>query len=531
MTYNFSATQNNGRIVSSADAVTGENVGYTYDALNRLIAAATSGTTGAQWGDSYSYDGFGNLTGKTVTKGSAPPLSPLVDSSTNRVRMSSSDNGYDANGNWLGSSGTQYNTWNVENQLVGNGELDYYGFAFTYTYDPWGKRVLQFAVDGGTLWFYGITGQRLASYRTSTYVTSSNPPTPQQTMMYFGGRMLAPMDRLGSVRNNAGTPIAYYPWGEERTATADGTDKFATYFRDTSVPAVGQDYAGARYYNNNLGRFWSPDPAGVKAVRPKNPTSWNRYAYANDDPVNRNDPSGRDPFDEGLPSGGCAYNTILGEEGFASWGMSDGGEDMCPDPSSGPPCNNPTNSSFMSTGDGDASCGGDGDWGDNTPGCSLQVAYSGSPYNQTFAGIADAPPNGQLGGYEVSSGWYNAVQLQGVIWGDTDPSHWAASQIGTETGTLWIQTWKGVIQRQVNVTNPPDFPDRVSISQGQFGTNFDWLDTPGQGRKTKWGTVVGASVTFSFTSDLKNTITGADCPISWSFNFSLSNPGDKWKMW
>jgi len=40
---------------------------YTYDSLNRLIAVATSGTSGVQWGDSYSYDGFGNLTSKVVT--------------------------------------------------------------------------------------------------------------------------------------------------------------------------------------------------------------------------------------------------------------------------------------------------------------------------------------------------------------------------------------------------------------------------------------------------------------------------------
>ena len=49
MTYNFSATQNNGRIVSSADGVTGENVSYTYDSLNRLIAAATTNPTGPIW--------------------------------------------------------------------------------------------------------------------------------------------------------------------------------------------------------------------------------------------------------------------------------------------------------------------------------------------------------------------------------------------------------------------------------------------------------------------------------------------------
>jgi len=106
MTYNYSATQNNGRIVSSADAVTGENVSYTYDSLNRLIAAATTNSTGPIWGDSYSYDGFGNLTGKTVTQGTAPSASPQVNSATNQARMIG-DNGFDANGNWLGASANQ----------------------------------------------------------------------------------------------------------------------------------------------------------------------------------------------------------------------------------------------------------------------------------------------------------------------------------------------------------------------------------------------------------------------------------------
>jgi len=43
MTYNHASTKNNVRIVLSSDAVTGENVSYTYDSLNRLIAAASTG--------------------------------------------------------------------------------------------------------------------------------------------------------------------------------------------------------------------------------------------------------------------------------------------------------------------------------------------------------------------------------------------------------------------------------------------------------------------------------------------------------
>ncbi|MGA2273939.1 MAG: RHS repeat-associated core domain-containing protein [Bryobacteraceae bacterium] len=305
--------------MSSVDAVTGENVSYTYDSLNRLIAAATSGKTGVQWGDSYSYDGFGNLTSKVETNGTAPSVYPQVNSNTNQARMLN-DYGFDANGNWLGSGawgGSQVNTWNVENQLISDGSVDYGGNLLTYTYDPWGKRVLQYSVGGafgptGTLYFYSITGQRLATY-TLDYLTG----TQTAVSMYFGGRLLAAVDRLGSVRDTQnGSTMAYYPWGEERTSTPDGNDKFATYFRDlvTQPAGFGEDYASARYYNNNFGRFWSPDPSG--RADPGNPQSWNQYAYAGNDPVNFNDPTGLISYngDNGIPTDPCGpYGYWMGE--------------------------------------------------------------------------------------------------------------------------------------------------------------------------------------------------------------------------
>jgi RHS repeat-associated protein len=109
--------------------------------------------------------------------------------------------------------------------------------------------------------------------------------------------------------------ISYYPWGEEKTSppTQDGQVKFATYFRD--MP--GQDYADQRYYNQNAGRFYTPDPKGMNAMNLKNPTSWNMYAYAVDDPVNHFDPSGLDYCD---PNFGCFYDPLGFDESAASTG-------------------------------------------------------------------------------------------------------------------------------------------------------------------------------------------------------------------
>jgi RHS repeat-associated protein len=244
-------------------------------------------------------------------------------------------------GFWLGVPGPLQNivnTWNVENQLISNGTVDYGGNPITYTYDPWGKRVLQYSVGGatgptGTIYFYSITGQRLATY-TGPY---PNSLTQASVNMYFGSRLLAPVDRLGSVRQNGSGPIAYFPWGEERTLTPNGTDKFATYFRDSVINGVGQDYASARYYNYNFGRFWTPDSndASNAMVLPGN---WNKYAYVGDDPVNKNDPTGfcstdddppcipgDPPFSQPRPTPLCPAFAIMHPRAGACGGMGAGG--------------------------------------------------------------------------------------------------------------------------------------------------------------------------------------------------------------
>ena len=92
---------------------------------------------------------------------------------------------------------------------------------------------------------------------------------------------------------------SFYPYGEDR-GTVEPNDelKFATYTRDA---ATGLDYADQRYYASNWGRFMSPDPYKA-SVGPKDPGSWNRYAYTRGDPVNKFDVTGLD--DSGFD---CTY--------------------------------------------------------------------------------------------------------------------------------------------------------------------------------------------------------------------------------
>ena len=54
---------------------------------------------------------------------------------------------------------------------------------------------------------------------------------------------------------------------------------------------TGLDYFGARYMSSPQGRFTSPDPL-LNSGRLDDPQSWNRYAYAGNNPLRYIDPTG-----------------------------------------------------------------------------------------------------------------------------------------------------------------------------------------------------------------------------------------------
>ena len=109
------------------------------------------------------------------------------------------------------------------------------------------------------------------------------------------------VDHLGSTRVVVGADgrlvrrMDYRPFGAElsgvdsswRTAglgfVVDGRvrGKFTGKERDAET---GLDYFGARYMSAAQGRFTSGDPF-LGSGRPEDPQSWNRYAYARNNPL------------------------------------------------------------------------------------------------------------------------------------------------------------------------------------------------------------------------------------------------------
>ena len=127
MQYDYGAGSNTGRVMSATDNISGETVQYVYDQLQRLVAAQTT-SSAIPWGETYSYDGFGNLTGKTKDP-SKPGGVPNVVFSINPATNQPVNGNYDANGN------APVGTWDAENHLVQQ-VLD--GATLSWVYDPSG---------------------------------------------------------------------------------------------------------------------------------------------------------------------------------------------------------------------------------------------------------------------------------------------------------------------------------------------------------------------------------------------------------
>ena len=82
----------------------------------------------------------------------------------------------------------------------------------------------------------------------------------------------------------------YRPYGERLNNQASGTAAQTGFTGKPFDAATGLSYMGARYYNPMLGRFMGVDPVGFKE---ENIHSFNRYAYANNNPYKFVDPDGK----------------------------------------------------------------------------------------------------------------------------------------------------------------------------------------------------------------------------------------------
>jgi RHS repeat-associated protein len=256
------------------------------------------------WGNSYTYDAWGNLLGKTVTKCGAENLSVTADAH-NWLHISPNDYQYDAAGNMTydATSALNYN-FDLENRITG-------AAGYTYTYDGDGNRVRKsngnLAANGTLYWYMtpGVVAETdLAGTTKSEYIFFDGERVARRDGVNgAGGVFYYFSDHLKTasiITDSAGTIKAesdYYPWGGElQFVNNDSNDyKFTGKKRDVET---GLDYFGARYYSSGLGRWvsadWSATPVPVPYADLSDPQSLNQYGYVRNAPTVKVDADGHE---------------------------------------------------------------------------------------------------------------------------------------------------------------------------------------------------------------------------------------------
>jgi RHS repeat-associated protein len=311
--YSYDADGNITKIIDNSTSSAAGTFAYTYDPLNRLTSASSTGVvSGSNYSQNFSYDALGNIlsgpSGSYYYQGNQSSSYANPDAVTSLTLGTSTKTfTYDTDGNLL-SNGTATNTWNYKNQLL---QSAIGSASSSYAYDYLGQRVE--LRENATTTILPTTNYNVA-FGTSTSTASTTVKS-----VFANGVLVATVqgnsgatgtlyydlaDQLGGLNlveatSGAGQEtLSYYPFGQIRV-----DKKAGSFTSGQKIKYIGQQYdAGtqlsylnARYYNGAQGQFLSQDPMFLGNQGNQNiadPQSLNAYSYSEDNPITKSDPRG-----------------------------------------------------------------------------------------------------------------------------------------------------------------------------------------------------------------------------------------------
>jgi RHS repeat-associated protein len=285
-----------GNIISQTDA--SGTTTFIYDALYRLSNADYPGTTNDQ---SFTYDKVGNR--KTMTKAGTTLVYVLdVDNRLKEIHQGTATGPlqnsyiYDDDGNLTTKKdgvGTIlqslfFDAKGRPNNIQGN----------SYKYDPYDYRIYKFDSHGNQT--YLLEGEHLEGVMNgSTWLAKyfrgavideivngfQNNTSGVWTNYTFHHDALQSVLGLSGHEGSVLQTIQYGPFGDKTATTGSANNNYLHFTGREEDTDNGLYYFRARYYDPTIGRFITEDPKGFGA-------GVNFYAYAQNNPINANDPYG-----------------------------------------------------------------------------------------------------------------------------------------------------------------------------------------------------------------------------------------------
>ncbi|MGA5822743.1 RHS repeat-associated core domain-containing protein [Kitasatospora sp. NPDC094028] len=284
---------------------------YSYDATGNRTGLVQHDTTGNSLNDTTVTQTFGGAkttnsptTAPNTGGGTGGPHALLTSTTAGPTGTKAVSYQYDAKGNTTAitdTGGTTTLTWNGEDKLDTLTKTDQAG-ATRYLYDADGnqlirrnpgKTTLKLPTDELTLDTASGSMNNVRSLAAPGGLTYT-----RVTAAIGGGTVLIQAaDPHGTNGLQIGTDPAMTvtrratdPFGNPRGTQPVANQWAGTkgYVGGTRDDTTGLTNLGARQYDPIHGRFINPDPI----LDPADPQQWNGYAYSDNDPINRSDPSG-----------------------------------------------------------------------------------------------------------------------------------------------------------------------------------------------------------------------------------------------
>ena len=280
----------NGRIVSIADSGNTSSVRatYGYDQQGQLTSATVGGTS-----YTYTYDTAGNIQSKKV---GSTTTNYTYGNSAWRDLLTAYNGGSIT---YSGGNPTKYYdgstfTWTQGRRLatakVGSTNI-------SYTYDMAGVRSSK--TVGSTTYDFttlsGLVTRQTGGGKTIDFVyDENNQPLAMKynnTLYYYVLNAQGDVVRIVDSSRNTVASYTYDPWGKIISSSGTLADinplRYRGYYYDSET---GFYYLQSRYYDPEIGRFINAD--SYASTDATGLLSTNMFAYCENDPVNKSDPTG-----------------------------------------------------------------------------------------------------------------------------------------------------------------------------------------------------------------------------------------------
>jgi RHS repeat-associated protein len=166
-----------------------------------------------------------------------------------------------------------------------------------YAYD-----VVNTAVSTSTSWTFasnsGWFDSVIAAFKAGSG-GSSGTSTTSTVVSYISTDILGGSNVVTNSAGSVVETLSYYPYGGIRIDNKAGANVARKYIGQMYDGQTQLDYLNARYYDGSRGQFISEDPmflGNPNAQNLQDPQSLNAYSYAEDSPITKKDPTGKQDY-------------------------------------------------------------------------------------------------------------------------------------------------------------------------------------------------------------------------------------------